>query len=47
MSDAPQGTFVVIPEISHSDSYIIKKKNPRHSVQSAGETDMRLAADAP
>ena len=37
MSDAPQGTFVVIPEISHSDiSYIIKKKNPRHSVQSAG-----------
>ena len=28
MSDAPQGVFVVIPEISHSDiSYIIKKEH--------------------
>ena len=28
MSDAPQGAFVVIPEISHSDiSYIIKKEH--------------------
>ncbi len=28
MSAAPQGAFVVIPEISHSDiSYIIKKEH--------------------
>ena len=39
MSDAPQGAFVVIPEISHGDiSYIIKQMRP-DEVQSVQGTN--------